>query len=482
MRACSMENNMKQIQIVSLGTPDTITKTASEMLLRAERLFVQTDRHPSALPVMQSGRAYRSMDDIYETAADFDALNAEIAARLIAAAPCVYAVPGTPTPALLNALGAAFTEAGASWTVLPGVSLAEAAFPARQEGLTFTAAALPKSLDPSLSATVIEIDSRIRAGEVKLLLTEYYPDEHEVTLAKMDKLGRWRKRSLPLSELDHGTRFDATTTLYVPSVRLLERTRYSYADLLEILQILRAPGGCPWDREQTHSSLREALLEECYELLEAIGNEDDAGIEEELGDVLMQVAFHAMIAEEQRRFTSRDVSTGVVQKLIYRHPHVFGSAKAETAGDVLVNWEKLKKIEKHQQTQTDVLMAVPKNLPALVRSYKVQKKAANVGFDWDDAEAAFYKIGEETAELKEAMEEHTNVAEELGDLLFAVVNVARLQKQNPELALCSATEKFTRRFAAMEALASKRSLALENMTLSQMDALWDEVKKAPEMG
>ena len=222
--------------------------------------------------------------------------------------------------------------------------------------------------------------------------------------------------------------------------------------------------------------MKGALLEECYEVLDAIDQKDDAALCEELGDVLLQVVFHAAIAESQGRFTVRDVATGIVQKLIYRHPHVFGSVKADTAEQVLVNWDRLKKAEKHQQTQTDAMKSVPRGFPALMRSRKVQKKAADVGFDWDSAEAAFPKISEEAEELRAAMGSGEGIAEEMGDLLFAVVNVARLLHLEPEFLLQEATDKFIGRFSAMEALALSRGTKLENLSFSEQDELWSLIK------
>jgi tetrapyrrole methylase family protein/MazG family protein len=247
---------------------------------------------------------------------------------------------------------------------------------------------------------------------------------------------------------------------------------------MQVVRRLRAPGGCPWDREQTHASLKNALLEECYELIDAIDEGDDDHICEELGDVLLQFALHAVIAEEQSAFTDRDAETELVEKLIYRHPHVFGSVKVNGSGEVLKNWDALKMKQRSQNTQTEVLKSVPKGFPALLRSRKVQKKAADVGFDWPNANEAFFKISEEAQELKEAMENNGNVSEEMGDLLFSIVNVARLLKLEPEFLLMEATDKFIDRFSTMEELARVRNVSLNDMTLQEMDVLWEEAKKS----
>ncbi len=249
---------------------------------------------------------------------------------------------------------------------------------------------------------------------------------------------------------------------------------YNVKDLEEIVRLLRAPGGCPWDREQTHESIRRNFLEETYEAVEAIDEGSSEHLREELGDVLLQIALHAEMEREAGRFDLDGVADGICQKLIYRHPHVFGDVEVSGTGDVLRNWEELKRTEKHQQSYTDTLRAVAKSLPALWRAEKVQKKAKKAGFDWPDVQGALDKLSEEIGELRQAVAEGSNVEEELGDLLFAAVNVARFVKTDPEQALQGATEKFIRRFARVEELAGDKPMA--EMGLEQLDALWDRAK------
>ena len=219
------------------------------------------------------------------------------------------------------------------------------------------------------------------------------------------------------------------------------------------------------------------MFEESYELIDAIDEDDDNHICEEMGDVLLQFALHAAIAEEQSAFTARDACTELVEKLIYRHPHVFGNIRVSGSDEVLKNWDALKMSQRKQTTQTEVLKSVPKSFPALLRSRKVQKKAADVGFDWENAQQAFYKIAEETEELREAMEQGSRIEEEMGDLLFAVVNVARLLKLEPEFLLMQATDKFILRFEKMEQLAKSRGNELKDLSFAEQDKLWDEAKK-----
>lgn len=255
----------------------------------------------------------------------------------------------------------------------------------------------------------------------------------------------------------------------------VSKNSYGIKDLEDIVRLLRAPGGCPWDREQTHASIRRNFLEETYEAVEAIDEENSDHLKEELGDVLLQVFLHARMEEEAGRFNLDDVADGICKKLIYRHPHVFGDVAVSGTDEVLSNWEALKRTEKHQETYTDTLQAVARSLPALWRAEKVQKKAKKAGFDWDDVQGALDKLSEEVEELKAAVAQGTNIEEELGDLLFAAVNVSRFVKVDTEDALNAATDKFIRRFAQVEALAGDKPMP--EMTLEELDKLWDQAKR-----
>ena len=259
-----------------------------------------------------------------------------------------------------------------------------------------------------------------------------------------------------------------------------EKQKYDIDDLLKIMKLLRSPEGCPWDREQDHKSIRNGFLEEAYEAVEAIDTEDSTLLCEELGDVLLQVVFHAALEEEAGRFDFSDVVDGVSKKMVERHPHVFGNVNVKTSEDVLVHWDAIKQRTKSQKTQSEVLKGVSVALPALMRSAKVQKKAAKVGFDWPDVQGAFDKVEEELKELKEAAEtgEKARCEEELGDLLFSVVNVSRFLGVEPEQSLTEACNKFISRFEKVERLAADRSVNMEKASLEELDQLWDEAKKS----
>lgn len=253
---------------------------------------------------------------------------------------------------------------------------------------------------------------------------------------------------------------------------------YGMDDLLKIMQILRLPDGCPWDREQTHESIKKNFIEETYEVVEAINKNDSHLLCEELGDVLMQVVFHAEIENEKGVFNFSDVTDGVCKKLIERHPHVFSDVTVNSTDDVLTNWDAIKSKSKNRKSQTDKLLSVPRELPALMRAQKLQEKAKKVGFDWDDVSGAVDKIKEETAELQKAIQlsDTENAEEELGDLLFSAVNTARFLKIDAEEALTKSSDKFLKRFSVVEQLAKERSIDMENTSLQELDKLWDEAK------
>jgi len=252
---------------------------------------------------------------------------------------------------------------------------------------------------------------------------------------------------------------------------------YTAEDLRTIIALLRSKDGCPWDREQTHESIRRNFIEETYEACEAIDARDPALLCEELGDVLTQVIFHARIEEEAGRFNLDDVADVTCKKLIFRHPHIFGDAKASDVDEVLVNWDELKRREKRHETTAQAMEAVARSLPATWRAEKIQDKARKVGFDWPDAPPAVDKLEEELTELKAAMASGAGIREELGDLLFSVINVARLLEIDPEAALHEAADKFIRRFAYLEQAAGERGQALPSMTLDEMEALYREGKE-----
>jgi len=479
---------MYTIIVVPLSVPHFLTEASREAIHNAKKLFLQTAQHPSSKWVIDEELPFVSMDDLYETSEDFDALNLSIAKRLLCGENAVYAVLGRGAgQAFLTLLRLMADKENVNIVCLPGIGFTEAALSALPMGEgTFdaytasTANALPDSIDTNRALCVEQIDTVIRAGEVKLALNEFYPDVAPVWFCTFDESGFYRVKKIALYELDRQKAYAADTVVVVPPVRFEALERHGLKGLLYVLDRLRAPGGCPWDAEQTHESLRRTAVEEAYEVVDAIDRHDDAALCEELGDLLLQVAFHARLGSERSAFTMRDITSGIVQKLVYRHPHVFAKVHVSDSDEVLVNWEKLKSAEKGYTSATNAMETVPKSFPALMRGAKVQKKAANVGFDWNNANDALHKIYEEADELHLAISGNESTArlrEEMGDLLFSAVNVARLLKIDPEEALTDAVDKFIARFSRMEMRILEDGKRLENMTLTEMDAYWDAIKK-----
>lgn len=247
---------------------------------------------------------------------------------------------------------------------------------------------------------------------------------------------------------------------------------------IDIIKTLRSENGCPWDREQTHESLRQNLIEESYEVVESIDNQDMANLREELGDVLLQIVFHSLIAEEEKAFTMEEVIEEISEKMVRRHPHVFADVSAETSEEVLKNWDEIKKTEKNEKTLGESMVRIPKALPANIRAEKVQKKAAKIGFDFADYEEVLGKVYEELKELEEAREKGSicEVEEEFGDLMFSIVNLSRFLKINAENSLTNATNKFINRFVSIELLAARENKRLSDLSIDEMNELWERVK------
>ncbi len=257
------------------------------------------------------------------------------------------------------------------------------------------------------------------------------------------------------------------------------KDRYTCEDLVRIVTILRSPGGCPWDREQTHESIRKNFIEETYEVVEAIDKASPEMLREELGDVLLQILLHAEMEREKGVFDFSDVCNEISQKLIVRHPHVFGDVAVSGSEEVLKNWDAIKRATKKQKTTTESILSIPREFPALMRAQKTQEKASKAGFDWEEASGAVEKIGEETAEVREAMAsgDAARISDELGDLLFAVVNVCRFAHTDAEEALTGATDKFTDRFRLVEQYVAETGKTMKDFSLEELDVFWERAKK-----
>lgn len=257
------------------------------------------------------------------------------------------------------------------------------------------------------------------------------------------------------------------------------KDKYNIDDLVAIIKVLRAPGGCPWDREQTHESIKKNFIEETYEVVEAINKQSTDMLREELGDVLLQIVLHSEMESENGNFSFDDVANDIVQKLVVRHPHVFGEVVANNTAEALNSWDAVKLKTKGQKNQTESMLSVPRELPALMRAQKIQHKAAKIGFDWDNVGGAVDKLYEEIDELKTAMEQgkRLDIEDEFGDVLFSCVNIARFIDVDSEEALTASTDKFMSRFSLVEQMASEQGIDMKSSSIEELDRLWDKAKK-----
>lgn len=474
------------ITVVSLGPgdPKLLTLQTADTLRKSRCIVLRTARHRTADWLREEGIDFVDFDALYDEFEDFDNLHAEMASRLWKLAEqnaVTFAVIDAQTDGAVRALRTNRPAEG-TVTVLPGVTMADNCLALLPEQIRHSGKirilpamdATEAAPDPATPVLVTELFDRVLASELKLHMADQYGDEADIVLFPSSVKINRKPIVIPLMELDRQRTYDHTVCLYIPAMPIEQRERYCFDDLLRIMHVLRQK--CPWDGEQTHETLRKYLIEEAYEAVGAIDEDDMDHLADELGDVLLQIAFHADIAQEIGEFTIGDITTAIVRKMIYRHAHIFGNVHCDNADEVSQSWEKLKKAEKGLNTQASVLADVSQGLPALMRASKVQKKAAQVGFDWDDALGALPKIHEEADEVLVELKAGRDPSEELGDLLFSCVNVARLANQEPELLLKAATEKFIRRFTAMENLIISDEKSLEGLTLAEMDVYWNRVK------
>lgn len=486
---------MAKITIVGLGPGafGLITVETLEMLKSAKPLILRTAKHPTVSEMMARGIKFTSYDHVYEEKDSFDEVYSEIANDCLAQASAgenlVYAVPGSPlvaekTVTLIRRLAA---EHGIDVNILPGMSFLEVLYTRLAidpiEGLTILDAADIPSLLPELGTALVitQVYNPYVASEVKLALMEHVPDDYEVVVVKNLGLADEQILPVPLFEIDRVPGIDHLTSLYVPQRPKVQS--FTLDPIVDVMATLRSPEGCIWDMEQSHTSLRRYLIEEVYEVLEAIDLEQGDKLCEELGDLLLQIIFHARIAEESGLFTMQQVIDGITEKMIRRHPHVYGDITARDAGEVVLNWDAIKQRE-YGSERIAVLDGIPQGLPSLMRAYKLQNKAAKVGFDWDNIEPVWGKIQEELNELRVACKQGcaNRMESELGDVLFSVVNLARFLKIDAEVALNVTNNKFIRRFSYIENNINENGLKWDNLGIKQLDELWEQAKKQENSG
>lgn len=479
-----------EIVIVGLGPGggNLLTKEAWELLQEVDEVYLRTARHP-AVADLPAQLIRHSFDSIYDSVTEFAAVYEEITRAVLRLSRrpqgVVYAVPGHPhiAEATVSAICDAARDALIPVRIIPGLSFVEPALTALGldglDGLQlYDAISIAHYNHPPVSpdAPLLlgQVYNRRLASELKLALMAIYPDEHAVVLVHAAGTRDEFLERLPLYEIDRSELIDHLTSLYVPPLPLPA----SLDALAEAVAVLRGPGGCPWDQEQTPQSLRAGFLEEAAELLDALDTDNVDNLREELGDVMLHIVMQAQMAREQELFRLSDVIAAIHAKIKRRHPHVWGDWEVEHSDEVVANWDAIKVREKEEEgtTLASLLNNIPAALPALARAQKIQERVRKVGFDWPALDGVVAKLHEEIDELVSARSDAEQRAE-FGDLLFAAVNWARWLGIDAEAALREANLRFGHRFRQLEALASARGISLDDADIDSLETLWQEVKE-----
>jgi tetrapyrrole methylase family protein/MazG family protein len=470
------------------GDPDLLTRQAWEVLQNCTEIAVRTRQHPAVngFPKVLSVIAF---DDLYEQEETFEKVYARIVEAVLELGRrpqgVVYAVPGHPfvAEATPREIARRARLEGLPVRVIEGLSFVDSLFAVLEEdplphtalvdALELVTAHVPP-FPADAPALVVQVYSPQVASDVKLTLMEVYPDEHPVKLVHGAGTPGCQVEALALYEIDRSPLIGLLTTLYIPALG----PATSLEAFQEIVAHLRAPEGCPWDREQTHQSLRASLLEETYEVLAALDADDPAHLCEELGDLLLQIVLHAQIANEDGEFSLADVLRGIYTKIVRRHPHVFSDTQVEGVKEVLQNWEQLKAAERkaNGKERASILDGVPPALPALSQAEQYQSRAARLGFEWTRLEEVRGKVLEELDEIQGA-QDPSETTHEIGDLLLAAVDLARFYKVDPESALREANARFRQRFIFIEEQARNTGKKVSDLSLAEMLALWGRAKE-----
>lgn len=484
---------MKQIKIIGLGAGDINQLPLGvyrSLMDENKAVYVRTKDHPVISTLEQEGVMFYSFDSIYEKHDQFEAVYKEIVAFLIEKAKetdVVYAVPGHPLVAekTVQLLIEKDREGVVSIEIAGGQSFLDSIFQALRidpiEGFQLLDGTdLDRSSIQLRNHLIIgQVYDVFSASEVKLTLMDILPYDYPIKIVTAAGSSLECIKEMELHELDREMDLNNLTSVYVPPVREEKLLRKEFSQLRRIIAELRGPNGCPWDKKQTHESLRKYLLEESYELIEAINEGDIDHIIEELGDVLLQVMLHGQIGEDEGYFSIDDVIEGISDKMIRGHPHVFGEEQAESVDDVMKHWQNAKKKEAKKEKDS-VLDGINQALPHLMQAHELQKKAAKVGFDWPDADGAWEKVKEEILEFDKEIKEASNeerIESEFGDVLFSLVNIARFYKVNPELAILQTNKKFIQRFSYIEERVKASGMEWSQMSLEELDGYWKEAKK-----
>lgn len=482
---------MGKIQIIGLGpgNEELITLSAYRLMRDADQLLLRTHIHPSVAFLDREHIAYEALDRFYEKGESFEEVYGHIVDYIIEKAAdhdVVYAVPGSPVVAekTVLMLEAQAPQAGISVEVLPGMSFLEVLYTELRMDPVNGVMILDSSDMDKLTArqdipvVITQVYDKRIASDVKLSLMDLYGDEFEATLVYHISLPDELIRPIHLYELDRLDTIDHLTSLVLPAYSTQLDLPFDIEPLVEVMAELRSDHGCPWDKAQSHESLRRYLLEEVYEMLDAVDDGDSQGIREEMGDILYQVAFHCRLAEEKGLFSAQDVVRDVCNKMIRRHPYVFAKKTLENIGNSMLNWDRLKQGEQRQQ-HNNLLDGVVKGMPSLLEAFKLLEKASKVGFEWKDDAQVWDKVQEEWQEFKEALQENDpmHAEEEAGDVLFILANLFRRYHIESECALHRANSKFRRRFSYVENRVKESGRSWQEYTLPELEGLWQEAKK-----
>ncbi|MBK3496910.1 nucleoside triphosphate pyrophosphohydrolase [Viridibacillus sp. YIM B01967] len=483
---------MHQLTVIGLGAGDfeQLQMGVYRKLQQAKKIYVRTMDHPVLHELVAEGIQLESFDNIYEKHDDFRPVYEEIVATLldyVEQEDIMYAVPGHPLVAELTIqlLIEAEKEGKVNLKIEGGQSFLDPIFGALRidpidgfqlvDGTTFSA----HEVNMHHHLLIAQVYDTFSASEVKLTLMEKYREDYPVTIVTAAGSVGEKLRTVPLYELDRAAEIDNLTTVYVPPVANRDEALREWSTFREIISTLRGPNGCPWDQKQTHESLKRYILEEVHEFLQTIDEQDDEHMIEELGDVLLQVFLHAQIGEDEGFFNLEDILEAVSAKMIRRHPHVFGDITVENVEEVNANWEKIKNEEQAiDDTTKPLLNGEYRAASSLQTSYNYQRRAAKVGFDWPTTDGVWGKFVEEWQEFRVEVTNGTNETrlDEFGDVLFTLVNIARVYKISAEDAMLHANRKFARRFAYVEEQVMAGNKDFKAYTFEELDAFWNEAK------
>ncbi len=482
---------MAKINIIGLGpgSVDDLTMAAVKKIHDNNQNYLRTEKHPTIEYFLDKNIEFQSYDYLYEEEDDFLSLYENIANDLISRADeygeINYFVPGNPM--IAEKTVEILLEKDIETQLISGLSFIE---PMMEligkdliDGIKILDGSVFSSLmvDINIDIIITQVYNKRIVSEIKLILSEIYGDEYIISFIHGAGIeGEEKLYHMPIYQLDRFDDIGYLTSIYIPRIKDQDRKIYDFNNLLGIMKVLRGEDGCPWDMKQDHQTLRQTVIEEAYEVVNAIDRGNIEDLVEELGDLLLQIIFHSEIGENEGEFTIIDVTSALANKLIYRHPHIFLEKKVENSKEVVYNWNKLKDSQRGVKNIKDRLANLPA-LTALMKAYKIQDRAAEIGFDWDDIEGPIEKILEEYEEVLELIRltkpDKDRIEEEIGDLLMSVVNLSRFLDINPEVALNRSNNKFVYRLGFMEDKAQDMGRTLEDMDLEEMDSLWNLSKE-----